>query len=132
MKFVIGNPVENNAVKHSVFELSVEGMSGDADHHEINTQTGSEEKLIPYIRILQHVEKLDWNSLIDEDCVKEAITEKAEELGLDVDRITDWFSDMVGRDITNDSRRAVMSDFGVYWYDEEGVKYHVTVEDVIS
>lgn len=132
MKLVIGQPVTNNEVKRSVFELSVEGMSGDADHHEISTQTGSEEKLIPYIQILQHVEKLHWNSLIDQECVQEAIAEKAEELGLDVNRITDWFSDMVGRDITSDSRQAVMTDFGVYWYDEAGVKYHVTIEDAIS
>jgi hypothetical protein len=130
---IIGDRVKTQVPPVNVFELVTTGMSGDGDHDEENTQLGGHDTIVQYIEILNAVSAMGWNARCGEDeAIYGVVRAKATELGLDPDRLQDWYGDMVGRDITCDGQRAMLTGVEVFWYNANGEKFNVTVKGLIN
>ena len=81
MKFVIGQRVPTPRKHTNVFQLQIDAMSGDGDHHEKSSIYGDEAKIAEKIKLLNAASELDWNSRCDKSEVQDAIEDRAIEMG---------------------------------------------------
>lgn len=134
IKLTIGTRVKTPFIPIDTYELVVTGMSGDGDHYEKTSDYGDQEQIAEWINILNAVSNLGWNARCgDDNAVFAAISQRAKELEIDPDEAKDWYSDMVGSDITtNNGLRAMFTGVEVFWYDPDGNKFNVNVEGVIT
>jgi len=134
IKLTIGTRVQTSFTPIDMYELVVTGMSGDGDHYEKTSDYGDQEQIAEWINILNAVSGLGWNArCCDDDAVFAAISKRAEELETDPEEAVDWYSDMVGSDITsNDGLHAMFTGAEVFWYDPDGEKFNVNVEGLIT
>jgi hypothetical protein len=115
------------------FMLKVECMSGDADEYKTQTYhhpLNEPEEFAKYVQILGAFFRLNWNEGCDEARVKCAIHSMAKELDLCGQEAVEWYTDLVGGDVTSNGEylRRPMS-MNTYMYDEHGNQFEIQVLD---
>ena len=130
LELKIGKQVKTKVPPVNIFELVATGMSGDADHYKHTSHFGDHDSIMPYVQLLYTLENMNWNAKCEERNVDELLKITAIELGLKEDEATDWYGEMVGYDITCDSRRAMLNGIKMFWYDETGKKFEVEIKPV--
>lgn len=129
MKLIIGEKIPSRK-RTNVFQIEANAMSGDGDHYELQRFHGDETSVVEKLKILNAVFDLSWNARTDPDEIDTAIESCAEELGLDLEECTEWYYDFIGRDVVNDSCRAMLYAIDIFWFDEHGDKYKVSTDNI--
>ena len=128
MKVVIGKPLNT---RKNTFEVVAKFMHGDADFYEDVSFYCDEEEVIEYWKFYKEYGKLSWNSRREEtssvDGFWKLFTTNTEE---DIAMERYWGDDLWPLDKTGGwNFRAGLDRMSFYYYDENGVKYHVEVKD---
>lgn len=126
MKFIVGDAVKLDKAPTNTFEVVVTQMSGDADAYndvcfKFVDQVKAEEfaELVDVIRVTQSIMYCrEVHEIMD------AIRDKID-LSKYRQPVGDLIWDICGSDLTYESFPAIVDEFDVFYYDENGVKHHV-------
>lgn len=126
MKFEIGDAVKLDKAPTNTFEVVVTQMSGDADaYNDVRFKFADQvkaEEFAELVATVRDAQSSGWCREIDE--VVDAIRDKID-LSKYSQPVRSLIWDICGNDVTCEGHRAIVDEFNVFYYDENGVKYHV-------
>lgn len=123
MEIILDRVAEVPHQPKNTYELIVHTEHGDADFNETHKVSGSEEEIILYLKAINAYFGLDWNTTCSKKPLSEAMVAAVGGEGFEL------LHDLVGYDKKYEGAglMARVVDYDVFWYNENGTKYHCKV-----